>query len=294
MVTGSFVLIAATSVASAQPVPDGAMDGSALVRPTVMAEHRSIGPEAPTALAIRFQVQDGWHVYWRNPGDTGAEMTVNYKGPDWASIGDLQWPVPERYRSPGDLLDFVHHGAPVLLTELRIDADKWASAGSPDLLKFELAFEWFVCKDICLLGEGSTSIEIPIAEEARARREVTREHAAAFRSARSALPVPHDQVEPGTYTAAFEDHTLTIHAPGADRLTFFAYESPQLAVPENSLRDAQQQGDRLSIRYREAASSQEYLWGVLVIERRAGERSHAVTKAVEVKVPVQARKTSHD
>lgn len=273
----------------AQPAfgPGGDADGNSLVRPSVSAEHEAISPDEPTTLAMRFEITEGWHVYWKNPGDTGAEMLVRYDGPEWAGIGDLRWPVPERYLSPGDLLDFVHEGSPTLLAPISIDRDAWTAAGRPQTLDFRLHFEWFVCKEICLLGEGSVTLSIPVA--AAGPVAVNRSVADQFREARSKLPTPRAEVDPGTYSAAFDAGVLRIKVPGASRLTFFPAKSEVLALPLDALNEAQKQGDRLAIRYRDNAYQVEHLDGVLVIERGTRGEPGYRSSAVELRVPVKAQ-----
>lgn len=278
-ILATFGAATVTLAAGAQPSGPSDMDGNSLVRPEAFLSHASASPEEPTALAIRFTIHEGWHTYWRNPGDTGAEMTVQYSGPEWASIGELRWPVPERYRSPGDLLDFVHHGKPVLLSELRVDSAAWRSAGSPETLAFELRCEWFVCKDICLLGEGTVRVEVGVVERA-ADRNADARGLAVIREAESKRALPFEQAVEHGVSARFSDGSLHIRVPGASKLTFFAYESDRLALPLDSLREAERQGDHLVIRYRDEANQVAELAGVLVVRTEDG-----VSRAYEIRVP---------
>lgn len=272
----------------AQPsfAPANETDGSTLVRLSAVAEREAVSAAQPTDLAITLAITEGWHVYWKNPGDTGAQVRVNYQGPEWATLGELRWPVPQRYTSPGDLLDFVHEGEATLLAPLRIDEEGWIKAGRPDTLRFTLASEWFVCKEVCLMGEGSVTLSIPV--RAEGDLPVDARHAKRFSEARAKLPIAVDEVKPDTYKARFEDGVLHIAVPGASQLTFFPGPSDVLAVPVDALGEAQKQGERLSIRYRDAASSVEHLEGVLVIEMGQKDQPGYSRQAVEVRVPVKA------
>jgi len=268
--------------------PSGFSDGSSIVRASVHSEHEAIGPDAPTWLAMRFAINPGWHTYWKNPGDTGAEMAVKYRGPDWATLGELSWPVPKRYISPGDLLDFVHEGTPVLLAPLRVDRDAWEEAGSPQTLRFELDCEWFVCKDVCLLGEQTLTVELAVDASATTDRAPDAKQAGLFRQARQKIPTALSETPEGVFSARFTDGRLIIDAPGATRLTFFPAKSKALALPLDSLGEGQRDGNQLEIRYRDEARDVEHLEGVLVIERLNAETGRSRTSAYEVKVPVRS------
>lgn len=283
----SLALASLFACLSAAAQPSGPMDGGERVDVSVHAEHTAVGPDTPVWLGVRFEISEGWHVYWKNPGDTGAEMAVRYRGPDWAAIGELRWPVPRRYVSPGDLLDFVHEGSPVLLTELTIDRDAWLAAGSPESLRFELYCEWFVCKEICLLGDRAVSVEIPVVADGRpADAQPDASNAELFKEARRKLPVPRAEVPEGLIDARFEDGRLRLRVAGASRLTFYPAKSDALALPVDALKEAQKRGSELDIRYRDEASGVEALEGVLVIERAGRDGEEPETMAVEIRVPV--------
>ncbi|MFG0292768.1 MAG: protein-disulfide reductase DsbD domain-containing protein [Phycisphaerales bacterium JB050] len=284
-----FALLGVAALASTgrtQPsfAPVDETDGNSLVHLSVVAEHEALSPGQSTEIAVTFAVREGWHVYWRNPGDTGSQVRVNYEGPDWASIGELRWPVPERYISPGDLLDYVLEGEVTLLASLRVDEASWIEAGRPETLDFTLECEWFVCKEICLLGEGTDKLSIPVRSSGDV--PLAKRHAKRFQVARSKLPTARQDVKAGTYSASFEAGVLTLAVPEASRLTFFPAPSEVLALPVDALGEAQKQGNRLVIRYRDAASSVDHLDGVLVIEKGQKDQPGYTRRAVEIRVPV--------
>jgi len=271
-----------TGFGASQPAP--AMDGNSLVRVSAIAEYQAIRAGEPVSLAVRFQIEDGWHTYWKNPGDTGAEMRIVYDGPEWASLGEIHWPAPKRYVSPGDLLDFVHEGTVILLTGLTVDAEAWEAAGKPETLAFDLNCEWFVCKEICLLGEGSVSLELPVTTETAYKN---RDALQAFSEARRAIPRPWEDVPEQMYRARFESGVLTLSVPRATRMTFFPAPSKELALPVDALSEAEAKGDTLRIRYRDEASTVDFLEGVLVFERGEPGAANRSTIAIEVSVPMK-------
>ncbi|MGB1111343.1 MAG: protein-disulfide reductase DsbD domain-containing protein, partial [Gammaproteobacteria bacterium] len=46
--------------------------------------------------AVHFQIIPHWHVYWRNPGDSGEAPKFHWRLPDGWEAGEIQWPVPRR------------------------------------------------------------------------------------------------------------------------------------------------------------------------------------------------------
>ena len=54
-------------------------------------------PGQPLHLALRQQIQPGWHTYWSNPGDSGLPTTIDWSLPQDFRAGPIVWPTPERF-----------------------------------------------------------------------------------------------------------------------------------------------------------------------------------------------------
>src|SRR5437016_3563708 len=70
-------------------------------------------------LGIRFQLRDKWHIYWRNPGDSGEPPSVRWHLPDGVRADDIEWPMPKRI-PVGPLVSYGYEGDVVLPVRLRI------------------------------------------------------------------------------------------------------------------------------------------------------------------------------
>ena len=42
----------------------------------------------------------GWHTYWRNPGDSGGPIEIDWDLPKGFSVSDIKWPLPEKIEYP--------------------------------------------------------------------------------------------------------------------------------------------------------------------------------------------------
>ncbi len=110
-------------------------------------------PENGTYWAgLEFQLEPGWHTYWRYPGEAGIPPQITWT--DTSNIQDKEvlYPVPERY-SDGFSDSIVYHDGIILpLKILPEDASK------PAQISLELFFG--VCKDICVPGEATLSLQL--------------------------------------------------------------------------------------------------------------------------------------
>lgn len=129
---------------------------------TISADHVRVGwiaPDrfgpGPETLAVSFEVDEGWHIYWKNPGDTGAAPKFNFTV-EGGTIGPILWPYPERMKV-GDLTNMGYErrvAFPFALT-----ADEGGTK-----VRIEARLEWLVCQEECIPGFGNLTLERPLGE----------------------------------------------------------------------------------------------------------------------------------
>src|SRR5947209_2546423 len=75
-------------------LPEGFPAGH--VEAAFLSETQSIQPGKPFTVALELKMKDGWHTYWRNPGDSGMATAIRWALPEGFSAGPIQWPYPSR------------------------------------------------------------------------------------------------------------------------------------------------------------------------------------------------------
>ncbi|WGL16555.1 protein-disulfide reductase DsbD family protein [Microbulbifer bruguierae] len=107
-------------------------------------------------IGFYFEVDPGWHVYWRNAGDSGAAPRFAITATS-ADVGDIQWPFPVR-------LPIAH------LTNLGYEGDVaylFDVTPAADLVQLQVNLEWLVCKEDCIPGFGTMTLERPRGDSAK-------------------------------------------------------------------------------------------------------------------------------
>jgi len=161
--------------ASAQP---GKAPGD-LVRASLLAEPSGVAAGKPFTVGVRMAMKPGWHVYWRNPGDSGLPPEVTWKLPAGFSAGPLQWPVPERI-PVAHLMNFGYEGETVLLATVTPPP----SLDPAEPVRLAAKLDYLVCERECVPGSAELSLTLPVAPAAAA----TQESRALFDAARARLP----------------------------------------------------------------------------------------------------------
>lgn len=141
------------------------------------SEQLSMAPGGSTWLALTILPREGWHTYWQNPGDSGAQPILSWQLPEGASITPPLYPVPHRL-PVGPLMNYGYDGRSALLVKLTTPP---AQGNHPATLNAE----WLVCEIECVPQFATLDIEIKV-DDARRDPGVVN----LFSDARAALPEP--------------------------------------------------------------------------------------------------------
>ncbi|HEY5009347.1 MAG TPA: protein-disulfide reductase DsbD domain-containing protein, partial [Caulobacteraceae bacterium] len=144
--------LAAPVLARAAPVRAGHLTAE------IVADHAAIAPGATIHVALRQQIDAGWHTYWRNPGDSGQATTLDWTLPAGWKTGEIVWPAPQQLKI-GPLMDYGYTGA--VLLPVTLTAPKDAKPGQIVTLKAHAAF--LVCQDVCVPEDAQLSLDLPVA-----------------------------------------------------------------------------------------------------------------------------------
>jgi len=134
--------------------------GAVAAQETAQGDHvqvRWLAPEqfesGRETIGFYFEVDPGWHVYWRNAGDSGAAPRFDFVAAS-GEVGDIQWPLPVRLPIE-HLTNLGYEGNVVYLFPVTPDASR---------MEIVVNLEWLVCKVDCIPGYGSMSLSRPVAD----------------------------------------------------------------------------------------------------------------------------------
>ena len=165
---------------------------------TLASEVSVIGADDVIWLALKYEPIEGWHTYWRNPGDSGMQTNISWELPEGFSAGDTLYPIPDTL-PVGPLTNYGYSGVSTLL--IPITAPKTLNA---DSVTFKAQIEWLICEVECVPQYGEFMLELPVGE-----RVNSVENASLFAEARMHMPEP-----------AYWDASIEI-APEASSLTVY-------------------------------------------------------------------------
>jgi thiol:disulfide interchange protein DsbD len=155
-----------------------ATGGSENVDVNLVSERTSIRPGEPVQVGFHMKMKRGWHTYWKQPGDAGLPLRIEWALPAGFAAGPIEWPTPERIPT-GELMSY-GYGQEVLFgvtitPPARVGTDSVTIAGT---------FDWLECKDVCLSGSARLEIALPVGSDPPRPGPASR----LFAEARSRMP----------------------------------------------------------------------------------------------------------
>ena len=106
----------------------------------------------PLELGLLFQLDPGWHIYWKNPGDSGLAPSFQVKARG-ATLKRIDWPLPKRLDIPG-LAGFGYDKEVLFPILLQVDPDA-------EQVNVHLKLDYLICAEICVPGSAELDLVIP-------------------------------------------------------------------------------------------------------------------------------------
>jgi DsbC/DsbD-like thiol-disulfide interchange protein len=170
----ALLLGTASAWATGTPIQHGTLE--------LIAESQWIEPGHPFYLALRFQLEKGWHIYWVNPGDSGEPPRVTWQLPAGLTAGPMQWPTPQRL-SHSSIADFGYHDAVTLIVPMHAPANLAAKQAT----KLGAEVKVLVCREFCVPDKAQLTLTLPIKSQPPLPDPQT---IGLFAAARKSLPRP--------------------------------------------------------------------------------------------------------
>jgi thiol:disulfide interchange protein len=264
-----FALVLASPAAFALSGSTVATDN---VKARLVSEVKAVGPGQVFWVALELNIRDGWHAYWRNPGDSGEATKLTWQLPPGFTAGDIVWTTPHRF----EIAPLVNYGyAKHAMHLVQITAPKDLKAGMPVTLSAKAS--WLVCSDVCIPEDAALQLQLPAGAAAGGIDAV---ESPLFTAARAELP----SAQPAPISAAIRGDQLVITLGkewGAtlsqiQSLSFFPYAEGgiEYAAPQKLTRAKDQVELSMKVGYQPPKAGA--IRGVLIATEQNGNQSDSV------------------
>ena len=103
-------------------------------------------------IGLYFKLEPGWHVYWKNAGDSGEPPRIRWTLPEGISAGEMQFPAPKRLPL-GPLMDFGYEDEVLFPLTLNV-----ANTVKPGPAILDAKVYWLVCREVCIPGKAELAL----------------------------------------------------------------------------------------------------------------------------------------
>jgi thiol:disulfide interchange protein DsbD len=121
---------------------------------TALAPQIAVGGTLQAGLVLT--IEEHWHVYWVNAGDSGEPPAIKWTLPEGLTAGPMGFPPPQRLPL-GPLMDFGYEDQvafPVLLTA--------SPSMKPGKVHLDAKVTWLVCASVCLPGKAHLGMDVDV------------------------------------------------------------------------------------------------------------------------------------
>jgi thiol:disulfide interchange protein/DsbC/DsbD-like thiol-disulfide interchange protein len=126
----------------------------------LISENETIRGGESFWVALRLEMEEHWHTYWKNPGDSGLASTIEWDLPEGFSAGAIVWPTPKKIELP-PFMTYGYEGEVFLLA--RVTAPTVLEEGQEITLQARV--DWLACKEYCIPGEANLSVVLRATDE---------------------------------------------------------------------------------------------------------------------------------
>lgn len=241
----------------------------------VFTEEETIQKERPFLIASYFNLTEGWHIYWKNPGETGASPLIEWELPSNLKVENTLWQTPSRFESMGTE-GYGYDKSPTLFSVFKMDGLNQEEVSVKGTIR------WLACSSTeCRPGSKTVELTLKVSEETPKKNEA---HLTFFEREKAKLPLTSGVIK------AKADYE-TIHVELAAKETeetpyskaFFFSEDGEL-IESKSHVDLARQGNSYLVSLKASKEKKAgLLKGVVLLSNETDDQ----TIAFEVSAPIE-------
>src|SRR5690606_375230 len=105
-----------------------------------------------------YDLDPGWHIYWKDPGASGQPTEVTFGAPDGFDFDAISWPAPKAFKASRGTADFGYDDEALLFTTVTAPA----TVHEGEVVTLSANSHWLVCAESCIPGQANLSLDLPV------------------------------------------------------------------------------------------------------------------------------------
>lgn len=127
---------------------------------TLVSEASEISPGAKFRVGVVFKIKPGWHIYWKEPGDSGLPTKIDFQLPPGFTQSELKWPKHKEFVSAGNIKGNGYENKILLFSEIE------APQNLPvNTLNIGAKVSWLNCSDtLCVPEKARLDLNLTVTQ----------------------------------------------------------------------------------------------------------------------------------
>ncbi|AEB55984.1 DsbC and DsbDgamma domain-containing protein [Chlamydia psittaci] len=136
---------------AAEPIVETASPGA-----TLISEGSHIPKGGIFRLGIKIAAPKGSHIYWKNPGEVGSPLRINWNLPKGFIVEEEHWPTPKVFEEEGTTF-FGYDDHAFIVADIRAPE----SLDNQESVVLKAHVEWLACGESCVPGNVDLELSLP-------------------------------------------------------------------------------------------------------------------------------------
>jgi thiol:disulfide interchange protein DsbD len=183
----------------------------------IVVDSYSLEKSRSIPIGVLVELEEGWHIYWRNSGDSGIPTEIEFALPSGVTVSEIEFPIPKIF-VVDEIVNFGYDKQVLFTADLFIPENF-----NSDELLITAKLNSLICKDFCRPFDTTCTIKIDISKDYNADKNISK----LFEETFNRLPLlSHNLL---SSASSFSDTVLLkiyfdeMNSVNPDEITFFPY-----------------------------------------------------------------------
>jgi len=150
-----------------------------LAEARLVANSFSSEKDSIISLGVLINLQDDWHIYWRNPGDSGLPTDIEIILPNGITVSEIKFPIPKIFASE-EIVNYGYGHQVLFLFDVNVPENY-----SLEEINISAKINSLICKEMCKAFDTTVTITLDLSKDFIAEGTIS----GIFKSTENLLPM---------------------------------------------------------------------------------------------------------
>ncbi len=155
-----------------------------LAEAKLVVDSFSSGKDSIISIGVLINLKDDWHIYWRNPGDSGLPTDIEFGLPNGITASEIKFPIPKIFYSD-EIVNYGYGHQVLFLFDLNIPENY-----SSKEINISANITSLICKDLCKTFDTTVTIFLDLSKDFIADEKISR----LFESTKKIIPIQNQKL----------------------------------------------------------------------------------------------------